>query len=293
MSITINKIISDGLSTIHIQPHQTFYVEYDELAVRRSFPKVNFKLDYGGELFLVPDFHVTGFGNPAFEFNGRITGVSNFTLTENHSVHVGSKASTGMYKQGNYTVRPIEGELTFGALVLEASSTLLFEEKVKLETDTLHMRKNTSISGSSVDVICAELLLEGGANITTSGQGPSAGNGIAPGINVKGIGSGAGHGGEGGPSISYNGSHAYGSFVTPTRPGSGGGGPNGGKGGSTIKVSLVLYLVLRTSLCLPYSMYGQFTCPIMIYSKLIRFRFLHLPFALTLNSLLLYFNLQF
>lgn len=221
---------------MHIQPNHKFYIEYDEVTLRRSFPKVNFIVDYEGELFLVPDFHVTGLKSPAIVFNGRITGVSNFTLTEGRLVRVGRNASTALTKRGNYTETPVDGELTFGVLVLEANTDLLFEDKVELEADTLHMRKGTLISGTSVNMICAEVLLEGGANITTSKQGPIGGQGIMPGIDKGGFGSGAGHGGFGGPALFSNGSNGYGSYVKPIHPGSGGGGPSGGRGGSTIKV---------------------------------------------------------
>lgn len=230
-------VLSDGLSTVHIQPHQKFYVEYEEVTIRRSFPRVNFILDYKGELFLVPDFHVVGLKIPAFEFNGRMTGVSNLTVTQNRLVRVGLNASTALMKRGNYTEPPIEGELTFGVLVLEESSEFIFENKVELEADTLHMRKNTLLTGSSMNIISAEVIIEGGANITTSRRGPPAGAGIIPGVAWNDVGSGAGHGGQGGPSVYVNGSEGYGSYVSPTHPGSGGGGTLGGRGGSTIKVT--------------------------------------------------------
>lgn len=237
-SITVHTVISDGLSTFHIQPRQKFYIEYDEVTLRRSFPRINFILDYEGEVFLVPDFHVSGLKTPAFEFNGRMTGVSNLTLTENRVIQVGKTASTALMKRGNYTERPVEGELTFGVLVLEASAKLIFEKKVELEADTLHMRKGTIVTGSSVDIMSAEVLIEGGANITASRRGPPAESGIMPGVSQNGVGSGAGHGGQGGPSISTNGSEGYGSYSSPIHPGSGGGGASGGKGGSTIKVRI-------------------------------------------------------
>jgi len=245
-SITVHSLVSDGLSTIHIQPHQKFYIEYEEVAIRRSFPKVNIILDYKGEVFLVPDFHVTGLKSPAFEFNGRMTGVSNLTITENRLLRLGKNASTALMKRGNYTETPVEGELTYGVLVLEADSKVIFENKVDLEADTLHMRKNTLLTGSSVAIVSAEVIIEGGANITTSLRGPAAGAGIMPGVSTQdGVGSGAGHGGQGGPSIYVNGSEGYGSYVSPSHPGSGGGGPFGGQGGSTIKVTCsVVYCVL-------------------------------------------------
>lgn len=81
-SISVHTILGDGTSTLHIKRSHVFYIEYKEATQRRSFPKVNFRVDYGGEVVLVSDFHISGLKNPAFVLDGRITGVSNLTLTE-------------------------------------------------------------------------------------------------------------------------------------------------------------------------------------------------------------------
>ena len=221
---------------MHIQRQHKFFIEYDEVTMRRSYPPINFKVDYEGELFLVPDFHVSGLINPALELNGRITGVSNLTITENRLFAVGWNASSALTKKGNYTEEPVDGQLAFGVLILESGSRLRFEKNINLEADTLHMRKNTLLSGSPIVMTCGEMLLEGGSNITTIRQGPKAGKGTSPGIALNNVGSGGGHGGQGGPSVYTKGSVGYGSYVYPVHPGSGGGGSNGGRGGSTIKV---------------------------------------------------------
>lgn len=235
-SVTINTVFSDGISTMHIQRHQKFFIEYDELAMRRSHPLINFKVDYEGELYLAPDFHVSGLINPALELNGRITGVANLTITENRLVTIGRNASSALIKKGKYTEEPVDGHFVFEVLVLESGSRLPFEKNINLEADTLYMRKNTLLTGNPIVMTCGDVHLEGGSNITNLRQGPKAGEGISPGIALKGVGSGGGHGGQGGPSVYTNGSAGYGSYIYPLHPGSGGGGSNGGRGGSTIKV---------------------------------------------------------
>ena len=40
--------------------NQVFFIEYEEFTRRRSFPPVNFKVDYLGEIMLVSDVHVAG-----------------------------------------------------------------------------------------------------------------------------------------------------------------------------------------------------------------------------------------
>ena len=81
-SISVVTVLGDGSSVLHVTKNQTFFIEYQEFTRRRSFPPVNFKVDYSGEVMLVSDVHVAGKKNPAFELEGRITGVSNLTLTE-------------------------------------------------------------------------------------------------------------------------------------------------------------------------------------------------------------------
>ena len=81
-SISVVTVLGDGSSVLHVRKNQTFFIEYQEFTRRRSFPPVNFKVDYSGEVMLVSDVHVTGKKNPAFQLEGRISGVSNLTLTE-------------------------------------------------------------------------------------------------------------------------------------------------------------------------------------------------------------------
>lgn len=81
-SISVVTVLGDGSSMLHVRENQTFYIEYQEFTRRRSFPPVNFRVEYSGELMLVSDFHVAGKKNPAFDIEGRISGVSNLTLTE-------------------------------------------------------------------------------------------------------------------------------------------------------------------------------------------------------------------
>ena len=82
-SISVVTVLGDGSSILHVLKNQTFYIEYEEFTRRRSFPPVNFKVEYSGELMLVSDFHVAGKKDPALHLEGRITGVSNLTLAEN------------------------------------------------------------------------------------------------------------------------------------------------------------------------------------------------------------------
>ena len=104
-SISVVTVLGDGSSVLHVMKNQTFFIEYEEFTRRRSFPPVNFKVDYSGEVMLVSDVHVAGKKNPAFDLEGRITGVSNLTLTEGR-VFLGKKGpSEGRTKQSKLSMR--------------------------------------------------------------------------------------------------------------------------------------------------------------------------------------------
>lgn len=154
---------------------------------------------------------------------------------------VGPNASNAQIKNGTYTSEPVNGELTFGVIMMESSSKLRYTDHLKLDADLIHMRSQTLMSADTVLVSCSEALLEGGSIISTSARGPSSQSGLGAGKLTGNAGSGGGHGGQGGPSSTGDGGVAYGSYFNPVHPGSGGGGDSGGRGGSTIKVTHVTY----------------------------------------------------
>lgn len=199
---------------------------------------MNFKVDYTGEVMLVSDFHVAGKKNPAFELEGRITGVSNLSLTEGRVLLAGENISSALLRNKKYIETPIEGQLTFGVFIMEASSQLQFAKHMKLDVSTLYMRQKAVISADAIHMALNEAHLEGSSRITTSEKGPKAEQGPGPGSSFNSVGSGGGHGGQGGPGSTVSGGSGYGSYVYPVHPGSGGGGSNGGAGGSTTKVKI-------------------------------------------------------
>ena len=119
-SISVVTVLGDGSSVLHVMKNQTFFIEYEEFTRRRSLPPVNFKVDYSGEVMLVSDVHVAGKKNPAFDLEGRITGVSNLTLTEGR-VFLGKKGpSEGMTKQSKLSMREtfFKGMLSVGFIII-------------------------------------------------------------------------------------------------------------------------------------------------------------------------------
>ena len=208
---------------------------------------------------VVSDFHISGNKTPAFALDGRLTGVSNLTLTENRVLQVGDNASNALIQNRTYVATPVDGQLTLGVVNLEASSKVLFSKHVELGTDLLTMRQRSVLSAATMLITVKDAHLEGGSSVISSGRGPKEGSGPGEGSSINSAGSGAGHGGQGGPSTTVSGGAGYGSFVYPIHPGSAGGqgagGIGGGGAGSTIKVILVQASIKM----------GQFFCMWMFY----------------------------
>ena len=141
-----------------------------------------------------------------------------------------------MLKNKRYIETPIEGELTFGVFIMEASSELGFAKHMKFDVSTLYMRHASKITADTIHMNLNEGHLEGSSRITSSIKGPKPQQGLGPGASNGSAGSGAGHGGQGAPGSTGEGGFGYGSYVYPVHPGSGGGGTNGGVGGSTTEV---------------------------------------------------------
>lgn len=152
-------------------------------------------------------------------------------------VTVGPNANNAQIKNRTYTSIPVEGALTFGVVMIEASAQLRFMKQMELNNDLIQMRARSVVTADTVVLSCGEAHLEGGSLITTSRRGPAIESGNEPGKELNGFGSGGGHGGQGGPSSTVTGGSGYGSYIYPVHPGSGGGGKSAGRGGSTILVS--------------------------------------------------------
>ncbi len=89
--------------------------------------------------------------------------------------------------------------------------------------------------------ITGDALIEAGSRINLSGKGYTAGNGPGKGEDASNYAGGAGHGGNGGSSISAAGGQGYGNVTEPVTLGSGGGNRdnyNGGSGGGALKLTV-------------------------------------------------------
>ena len=108
-SVSAQTILGDLSSLIHVQPNQTFYIEYSQSDNQRSVPPVNFRIEENGEIFLPADFRVIGEDDPPFYLDGRMSGVYNFTVGEGKEFVVGPHATNAQVNNGSYVDEPTPG----------------------------------------------------------------------------------------------------------------------------------------------------------------------------------------
>ena len=108
-SVSCQTVLGDSSSLLHVQPNQTFYIEYSQSDDRRSVPPVNFRIEQDGEIYLPADFRVIGEDDPPFDLDGRMSGVYNFTAADGKEIVVGPHAMNAQVNNGSYVDEPKQG----------------------------------------------------------------------------------------------------------------------------------------------------------------------------------------
>ena len=221
----------DGSSLIHVQPNQTFYMEYQKATSKRSNPKVNFLIEEHGNLITVNDLRISGDKTPAIDLRGTIGGVTKFTLSTSKICQISETGSikVGLHRENTSTIA-----INIGLLTLEYNAKMIFSKGGELDIGYLTMRQKTLMSAKYFYIKSTAIDVEGEGRITTTARSEEPGMGA--GNDTQGTGSGGGHGGYGGGYEDNGGGHPYGSYSEPIHLGSKGGGIQGGFGGSIIKV---------------------------------------------------------
>ena len=223
----------DGSPLIHIQPNQTFYMEYQKATSKRSNPRVNFLVEENADLISVNDLRISGDKSPAVDLRGTIRGVTILTLSSSKVCLLSNTSSVTVEinRENSSAVAVNLGELT-----MEYASQILFSHGGELDIGYLTMRQKTLLSAQVFDIRATAIDIEGEGRIFTKEQDRE--KGLGTGNETNGSGSGAGHGGYGGGYDVIGGGKPYGSYTIPTHPGSMGGGSQGGSGGSVITVRM-------------------------------------------------------
>ena len=241
-SINLGRILGDASGFLDVQADQEFFIEFRSHESVRSSPPANFILREGGTAFVCQDFRVVGTHDPAIDFQGNLHGPFNLTLDTGRHVSITDTATNAVLRSGQYSTSP-EGTMTWSHLSLHDEATYTYSTHLRLTTVDIMMRFHSLIQAETVDIVTRDFHLQGGATVDVDARGPDAEAGECSGsTDDSGYGRGGCHGGYGGQAVTYGDWNyvgtPYGSYITPTHPGSGGGTGSGGSGGSTVKIQV-------------------------------------------------------
>lgn len=261
--LDIRKLVGDRTGLLHIHSTQKFVVEYVESLKNAFVSGVNFKIDVGGEIILPSVVHVYGEGvklrtSPEYrslDLDGRLTGISDMSVSRGTSFYVGGEAHTALLNNGSYLYIDDPGQFRFGTLDLKSKSVMKVAPEGLMTglVGYMDMRFEAELQAEQVKLKASTLNIEAGAAITTSaGDRPYDTLDDSDGVGVNGsISTGGGHASRGGWATSgattEEGGAYYGTLYTPDQRGARGGqGTSGtsGKGGGTIKVEAATELFI-------------------------------------------------
>lgn len=272
--VDIRLLAGDRNGLLHIHKNQRYIAEY-EAGIRQAFTSgVNLIVDEGGEIILPSISYIYGVGirmtnypeTRSVQMYGRITGVANLILGFETLVYIGQNGHTAMLGEGSYTdkgrtylYKDDNGQSTFGSVDLRALSSIKYAPDIPMLSNIgrIDCRYKTVISAESIYVNTSTLNVEAGSEVTTSATDrpldtidEETGSGRYG--NSSSIGTGGGHGSEGGgvyhqteKTVIVAGGDYHGSLYTPLKRGSAGGaGQNkmAGKGGGIIELNVATEL---------------------------------------------------
>jgi hypothetical protein len=225
--LSVGLLSGDRSGFIHVHRNQTVIIS--ERTPARV--PVSFKVDDGGLVVVPHSVIIVGHRRYSIESRGTILGMRNMELARDRVVRFYESSILGIGKdKRDFTGS--EGVLEFGSLILHTSSIIVIDDidQVKIFADNIDIKYNASLISSSLAFTVSSLHVEIGGRIDCSGHNDVIGSKSAP--SGLAIGTGAGHGSEGGEGTTKQGGPYHGSLYNPTERGrTGGAGPNSEKGG--------------------------------------------------------------
>lgn len=236
VTVIVHRFLGDGTGRFHLRRDQRIFVEVVESKTNETLAPCSFKIDDGSEIIFPST--VMLYGSRSI-FEGRITGVIDLFVASGGRAEFSSTSQTAKIENRRYVYIDKNGNFTFGSVIVERNSELTFsrvnfnlrlncaEFKIKYEGKTL-------MNHGTIDSSFAWIESKGLLSLKGKGFGPESG--IGKGNTTNHVGSGAGHGGEGGKTDHSVGGVAHDSVYEPQHFGSGGGNGRGtgGTGGGKL-----------------------------------------------------------
>lgn len=251
VNVTVHKFIGDKTGQFHIFDRQKIFVEVVESVSNVTEAPCSYLIEAGGEILLPSEVHLYGTRSV---FKGMITGIEKLFVSYGANVDVYSTTQTALMENREYIVISKPGNLSIAEVTVKMGGNLEFrkiDKDMSLTVDSLliHYQGKMYMNHGSVLSTYGHLYSQGLFSTDFTGHPSQSGPGNGSQIIISGstVGTGAGHGGQGGyADVSPTAGQAYDSVYTPHVLGSGGGNGTGtggfGGGHLTWRISQLLEL---------------------------------------------------
>ena len=236
-TLVAHSFTGDRTGLVHLMPTQKMFVEVVKSQKGYSIATVSYKIESGAEVTFPSTLTLLG---TRCYFDGFVIGVHELRITEGAVVAFSSTSQTGVRENGSFAFVTTPGNITFATLIVQRKSQLIFSRINNTLTLTLtagifRVKYEGEVRMNHGDIVSSWAWIEGRGRLLLEGTGYESENGPGRGLTLQNIGTGAGHGGEGGSKVASTG-RWYGSLLRPLKLGSGGGNGlgHGGRGGGSL-----------------------------------------------------------
>ena len=237
VTVIIHHFLGDGTGRFHVRVNQTIYVEVVESETNETTAPCSYKIDQGAEVVFPAIVNIYGTRSI---IEGRITGVEDLIIASGGFVEFSSTAETARVENRRYVEIDEKGNFSFATVTVERNSQMTFSRilnhTLSLRCSEFRIKYEGRMNMNHGYIYSAFGWIESEGSLILDGTGFGPEEGVGRGITQNNVGSGAGHGGEGGKTDSGEGGIPYDSVYTPRMYGSGGGNGQGvgGSGGGSI-----------------------------------------------------------
>lgn len=237
VTVIIHHFLGDGTGRFHVRVNQTIYVEVVESETNETTAPCSYKIDQGAEVVFPAIVNIYGTRSI---IEGRVTGVEHLIIASGGFVEFSSTAETARVENRRYVEIDENGNFSFATVTVERNSKLTFSRilnhTLSLRCSEFRIKYEGLMTMNHGYIYSAFAWIESEGILTLDGTGFGPEEGMGRGITKNNVGSGAGHGGEGGKTDFGEGGLPYDSVYSPRMYGSGGGNGQGvgGSGGGSI-----------------------------------------------------------
>ncbi|EGD80128.1 hypothetical protein PTSG_13036 [Salpingoeca rosetta] len=243
ITAVVHEFVGDNTGRLHLRSDQQLYVDYVANEPGESTAPASYWIDEGAEIILPSTVYLRGTRSV---FEGQLTGVIDLYLFYGSVSQFSSTANTAFLENGTYSLVTSPGNFTFGTVTVRRASEIEFlrvTTELNLNVADLTIKYGGTVLMNHADIFSSTAYIEATGRLSLDARGPGGLEvymGPSPGVTVNDIGSGGGHGGEGGGNhtfmdngvpihLSPKGGEPHGSMYRPTQLGSGGGHGKGGR----------------------------------------------------------------